>query len=157
MRRPEPDDIRVRLSAPATRIAIGPLVVDPLAEFLGVSLREVLDSLLEAEPYPRTSSTGAAVEIFPLALPAGEGAVIPLGPLGEVALENDAGLLALTVPAAMAGWVSAQAAAMVVRGPERHRSTAGPAMLAQLWIRLRPSARAALPLGLLGEMAIEAA
>lgn len=156
MRQPEPDDIRVRLTAPATRITFGPLVVDPLAELLGVSLREVLDSLLEAEPYQRASPRGAAVETFPLALPAGEGIVVPVGPLGEIALENDAGLLALTVPAVMAGWVVAQAAGMVVRGPERQPTADGRVTVALLWLRLRPGARAAIPLGLLGEMAIEA-
>jgi len=157
MRRPEPDDIRVLLTAPATRLSFGPLVVDPLGQLLCVSLREVLDSLLEAEPYQRASPRGAAVEIFPLALPAGEGAFVPVGPLGEVALANDAGLLSLTVPAAMAGWVMAQAAGMVVRGPERHPAADGRATVARLWLRLRLGARAAIPLGLLGEMAIEAA
>lgn len=156
MMRSDPGAIRVRVTLPVTRLGFGVLAFDPVAQFLGVSVRDVLDSLLEGEPYQRPSAAGAAVEVFPLALPPGEGAFIPIGALGELGFRNDRGLLAVTVPNSMAGWMQRQAGDMLVRGPEQRRSSEGNATVVDAWLRLRPGARAAMPLGMLGELGIEA-
>jgi len=44
-----------------------------------------------------------------------------------------------------------------VRGPERGPSLDGTAAVVTCWLRLRPGMRAAMPLGSLGELGIEAA
>ena len=153
----DPRAIRFRLTLPCLRLGLGPLAFDPVAQLLGVSVADVLASLLEAEPYRRPSATGTAVEVFPLALPAGEGAFVPVGSFGEVGLHNDGGLLAVTVPLGAAGWLRDRAGDLRVRGPKRRPSSDGSAMVAEVWLRLRPGARASVPLGLLGEMGLEAA
>lgn len=149
--------IRVRVTLPVTRLGFGAFAFDPVTQFLGVSVRDLLESLLEAEPYQRPSASGTATDVFPLALPDGEGAFVPIGPLGELGFRNDRGLLAITVPLSMTGWLRSQAGAMIVRGPEQRRSSDGGSVVADAWLRLRPGVRAAMPLGLLGELGIEAA
>lgn len=156
MRRPEPDEIHVRLTVPLTRVGVGPLSFDPLAEFLGVSLHELLESLLDGVPYVRRSLTGASVEVFPLSLPAGDGAFVPLGALGELGFTNDDGLLAITTPAVMARWLTLQVGELIVRGPERRGAVDGRSQVVDAWVCLRPGARTAIPLGLFGEMGLEA-
>ena len=156
MMQPDAHAIRLRLTLPVTRFGFGPLAFDPVEQFLGVSVRDVLDSLLEAEPYKRPSSGGTAIEVFPLALPPGEGAFVPFGQFGELGFRNDDGLLALTVPISMVRLLKTQAGPMLVRGPERRLSADGTSTVAESWLRLRPGSRAAMPLGMLGEMGLEA-
>ena len=157
MMRPDPRAIRLRLTLPVTRFGFDSLAFDPVAQFLGVSVRDVLESLLEGEPYKRPSPNGSAVDVYPLALPPGEGAFVPFGQFGEIGFRIDDGLLALTVPTSMVRMVLAQAGTMVVRGPERRLSSDGTSAVVDSWLRLRSGARAAVPLGMLGEMEIEAA
>ena len=64
----------------------------------------------------RPSEAGAAIEVYPLALPDGEGASIPLGQWGEVGFANRDGLLVLTVPWSMAGWLRQRLGDAIVRG-----------------------------------------
>ena len=157
MNPPDLRAIRFRLTLPCTQVGLGTLSFDPVAQVLGMSVQEVLESLLEDEPSVRPSASGPSLEVFPLALPNGEGASVALGALGELGLFNDGGLLLLTVPLSAVRWVQECAGTMVVRGPERRAATQSGGRVAELWLRLRPGARVSLPLGLLGELGLEAA
>lgn len=148
--------IRFNLTLPVTRLEIGGVGFDPLEHFLGTSVRTVLASLLTAEPARRPSPSGPAVEVYPLHLPVGEGAFLPLNQWGEIGLTNDRGLLRLTVPMHLSPWVLGRFGASVVRGPESGLSADRTAMVAHAWIRLQPGMRAAVPLGGFGELGIEA-
>ena len=85
--------------------------------------------------------------MFPLSLSDGEGATIPLGALGEIGFANRGGLLALTVPWGMAGWLRERLGDAIVRGPEEGLSLDGTAKVANAWVRLRAGMRASFPLG----------
>lgn len=100
--------------------------------------------------------TGPAVRLYPCALPDGEGVSVSVNQYGQIGFHNDRGLLVLTVPLAAVDWVLARFSAHVHHGPARRVCHEG-ATVADFWIRLTPGARAALPLGALGELAIEAA
>lgn len=155
--RPDPAAIRFQLVLPVTRLEIGGVGFDPLEQFLGKPVRQILASLLTAEPFRRPSPSGPAVEVYPLHLPPGEGAFIPLAPWGELGFHNDRGLLRLTVPLQTSPWLQGRFGAALVRGPEPTLSTDRTAMVAHAWIRLQPGMRAAWPLGSFGELGIEAA
>jgi hypothetical protein len=148
--------IRVDITVPVTRIGFGPFSFDPLEQMIGAKLADLLAPLMVGAVTRRPSATGPAVEVYPLALPAGEGATIPLGSMGEVGFANDAGLVVLTVPWSMASWAGQRAGDALVRGPEPALSLDGAARVAKLWVRLRPGMRATVPLGVLGEAGIEA-
>lgn len=148
--------LHIDLTLPSTKLTFGALSYDPLRQMLGFDPRTMLAPLLRAEPYIRTAGAAAA-EVFPLTLAPGARMSMPLGPLGEFAVANDQGLLALTVPARAARWLQDHVGEHLVAGPRAvvdrdgvHRSSAA-------WIRLPPGTRAGLPLGLLGEVGIEAA
>jgi hypothetical protein len=147
--------IRVNLTVPVTRIGFGPFSIDPLEQMIGAKLADLLEPLMVGPITRRPSITGPAVEVYPLALPDGEGASIPLAQWGEVGFYNEAGVLALTVPWAMAGWLRQRLGEAVVRGPEAGVSLDGTARVAKAWVRLRPGMRASMPLGALGEAGIE--
>lgn len=148
--------IRFNLTLPVTRLEVGGVAFDPLEHFLGTSVRTVLASLLTAEPARRPASGSPAVEVYPLHLPAGEGAFLPLRQVGELGFFNDRGLLRLTVPLQVSPWVIGRFGSAVVRGPEFGLSADRAGMVANAWIRLQPGMRAAFPLGALGELGIEA-
>ena len=148
--------IRVDLTLPVIRFGFDPLSFDPIAQVIGMPLSELLESLMIGPTTRRPSATGPAVEVYPLSLPPGEGATIPLGQWGEVGVANDRGLLALTVPWGMAGWLRQRLGEAIVRGPEAGVSLDGTARVANVWVRLRPGMRAGIPLGALGECGIEA-
>ena len=148
--------LRVDLTLPSMRLALGPVVYDPLKELLGFDPREALTPLLRSAPYVRTAG-GAAVEVFPLAIAPGVHVATPLGPLGEFAVANDQGLLALTLPARAAGLLPSQAGGLVVAGPQAVVDRDGLHRVSVVWLRLRPGLRTAIPLGLLGELGLEAA
>ena len=131
-------EIRVNLCVPITRIGFGPFSVDPLEQMIGAPLVDILDSLMTGPKYRRPSSAGPAVEVYPLALPEGEGASIPLGQWGEVGFRNELGMLVLTVPWGMAGWLRQKLGDAIVRGPEAGMSVDGTARVAEAWVRLRP-------------------
>ena len=149
--------IRVNLTVPVTRIGFGPFSIDPLEQMIGAKLADLLAPLMVGEVTRRPSATGPAVEVYPLALPDGEGASIPLAQWGEVGFYNEGGLLALTVPWGMASWLRQKLGDAVVRGPEAGVSLDGTARVAKAWVRLRPGMRASVPLGALGEAGVEAA
>lgn len=148
--------IRVNLTVPVTRIGFGPFSIDPLEQMLGAKLVDLLEPLMTGPVTRRPSVTGPAVEVYPLALPDGEGASIPLAQWGEVGFYNEGGLLALTVPWGMAGWLRERLGDAVVRGPEAGVSVDGSARVAKAWVRLRPGMRASVPLGAFGEAGVEA-
>ena len=97
----------------------------------------------------RRLPAGALVEVFPLRLPAGEGAGITLGAWGELAFANVAGQLVLTVPRVSARWIGAALGGALVDARER------PGGRAELTVAVRPGLRTAWPLGTLGEIALE--
>ena len=149
--------IRVNLTMPVTRLGFGPFAFDPVAHAIGAPLSEILESLLVGDVYRRPSEAGPAVEVYPLALPDGEGATIPLGQWGEIGFANRSGILLLTVPWGMAGWMRQRLGDALVRGPEQGLSLDGTARVANAWVRLRAGMRASYPLGALGEVGVEAA
>jgi hypothetical protein len=148
--------IRVNLTVPVTRIGFGPFSIDPLEQMIGAKLVDLLEPLMIGPVTRRPSATGPAVEVYPLALPDGEGASIPLARWGEVGFYNEGGLLALTVPWSMAGWLRDKLGSAIVRGPEAGLSLDATARVANAWVRLRPGIRASFPLGALGEVGVEA-
>lgn len=148
--------IRVNVTVPVTRIGFGPFSFDPLEQMIGAKLADLLEPLMVGPVTRRPSEAGAAIEVYPLALPDGEGASIPLGQWGEVGFANHDGLLVLTVPWSMAGWLRQRLGDAIVRGPEAGLSMDGSARVAEAWVRLRPGMRASVPLGALGECGVEA-
>jgi hypothetical protein len=140
-----------------TRVGFGIFSFDPLEQVIGAKLADLLEPLMVGAVTRRPSAAGPAVEVYPLALPEGEGASIPLGAFGEIGVANDGGLLALTVPWGMAGWLRQRLGDAIVRGPESGVSVDGTARVARAWVRLVLGMRASVPLGSFGEAAIEAA
>ena len=149
-------EVRVNLCMPVTRLGFGPFSFDPVEEMIGAPIADLLESLMTGPTYRRPSEAGPAVDVYPLALPDGEGATIPLGQFGEVGVANEEGLLVLTVPWGMAGWLRRKLGDAVVRGPEAGLSLDGAARVGKAWVRLRPGMRAGIPLGALGEVGVEA-
>ncbi len=153
--RPTPT-LRIDLTLPSTKLTFGALSYDPLQQLLGFDPRATLTPLLRAESYIRTTA-GAATEVFPLALAPGVRVSMPLGPLGEFAVANDQGLLALTVPARAARWLLEHVGDHLVAGPRSLVDGDGVHRSSSAWLRLPPGTRAGLPMGLLGEIGLEAA
>ncbi len=149
--------IRVDLTLPVTRVGVGVFSFDPLEQMLGKPVLHFLEPLMAGRMSLRPGQGGRAVEVYPLALPDGEGAVLPLGTWGEAGFRNDGGLLVVTVPWAAAAWMRTRLGEALVRGPEAAVSSDGSARVAEVWLRLRPGMRAVLPLGSLGEAGVEAA
>ncbi|MCB9765623.1 MAG: hypothetical protein H6739_37965 [Alphaproteobacteria bacterium] len=150
-----PQAIRVNLTLPVTRIGVGVFSFDPVAHAIGAPLAHVLAPLMVGPVTQRPSVSGPAVEVYPLALPEGEGLAIPLGAHGEIGFANDAGLLALTVPWAASGWVRQRLGDAVVDGPQQRQC--GAAWVATFRVRLRAGMRASWPIGGIGEVGVEAA
>ena len=148
--------IRIDLTMPVTQVTFGPLRFDPLEQVIGAKLADLLEPLMVGPVRRRPSEAGPAVEVYPLALPEGEGASIPLGQWGEVGFRNELGMLVLTVPWGMAGWLRQKLGDAIVRGPEAGVSVDGTARVAEAWVRLKPGMRASVPLGALGECGVEA-
>jgi hypothetical protein len=148
--------IRVNLTMPVTRFGFGPFSLDPVEQMIGAPLADLLESLMVAPVQRRPSLAGPAVEVYPLALPPGEGATIPLGQFGEIGFANEDGLLVLTVPWGMVAWLGEKLGDAIVRGPEAGLSLDETARVAQAWVRLRAGMRASFPLGALGECGVEA-
>lgn len=74
-----PRGIRVNLTMPVTRIGFEPFSLHPLEQMIGANLTDVLEPLMVGPVARRPSEAGATVEVYPLELPEGEGASIPLG------------------------------------------------------------------------------
>jgi len=148
--------LHVDLTLPSTKLTFGALSYDPVQQMLGFDPRAALTPLLRSEPYIRTTG-GAATEVFPLAIEPGSRLSMPLGPLGEFAVANDRGLLAVTVPVRAIPWMLERVGGLLVAGPQPVADDGGVHRVSMVWLRLPPGTRAGLPLGLLGELGIEAA
>ena len=148
--------IRMNLTLPVTRLGFGPFSFDPIEQMIGCPVSELLESLMTGPSYRRPSAAGPAVEVYPLALPRGEGASVPLGQWGEVGFANEDGLLSLTVPWGMAAWMRSRLGDALVRGPEPGLSQDGTARVAHALVRMRAGMAASIPLGALGEVVLEA-
>lgn len=150
------DAIRVNLAMPVTRFGFGPVSFDPVEQMLGMPIKDILEPLMVGAIQRRPSMAGPAVDVYPLALPAGEGATLRVGTMGELGFRNDRGVLVLTVPLPAAPWVRQRLGAVILKGPVETLSTDGTARVADFWVRLTPGMRMALPLGMLGEVGVEA-
>lgn len=148
--------ILVNLTLPVTRIGFGVFSIDPVEQMIGMPIAEILASLLRAPVFKRPSEAGVAVDVYPLALPDGEGAIVPLGRFGDLGFKNVQGLLLLTVPLQASGWVQQRFAGAIMRGPVQGPSSDGSALVAHFAIRLRAGMKAAFPLGMVGEVGVEA-
>ncbi len=151
------DAIHIDLALPVTRVGFGPLSFDPVEQFLGAPVSHFLEPLLRAPRFRRPSQAGPAVEVYPLRLPEGEGLSVPLGQWGELGFANKRGLLLLTVPWQVQGWVTQRFAGAIIEGPRQGTSADGQAYVAHFAIRLRAGMKAGIPLGALGEVGIESA
>jgi hypothetical protein len=149
-------DIRVDLTLPVVRIGFGPFRFDPIEQLIGAPVVDLVEPLLAGPVTTRPSAAGPALEVFPLRLPDGEGASIPLGPFGELGFYNAGGRLVLTVPRAAESWIAQRFAGAIVEGPEDF-VTLDSVRVVRFVVRLRPGMRATWPLGALGEVGIEAA
>ncbi len=149
--------IRLNLVLPVCRFGFGPFSIDPVEQLIGAPVADILEPLMIGPVQRRPSASGTAVEVYPLALPDGEGAAIPLGQFGELGFQAKGGLLLLTAPWTAAPWLQDRFGTALVAGPHQRIADDGAALLAECWVRLKTGMRAAFPLGALGEMAIEAA
>ena len=149
------DDLNIDLALPVTRVGFGPLSFDPVEQFLGAPVSHFLEPLLRAPRFRRPSQAGPAVEVYPLRLPEGEGLSVPLGQWGELGFANKRGLLLLTVPWQVQGWVTQRFADAIIEGPRQGTSADGQAYVAHFAIRLRAGMKAGIPLGALGEVGVE--
>jgi hypothetical protein len=147
-------DIRLDLTVPVLSFGVGPFHFDPIARLLGCSFEDIVESLMVAPSYRQTTPTGAIVDVFPLALPDGEGAALPLGRFGEAAFHNRAGDLVLHIPRGLRDLVLPRLDGLLVRSPRAVPTATGSATEAVL--RLRPGSALRLPLGGLGEVGIAA-
>ncbi len=152
----QPADLRFDLVLPVLRFGVGIFAIDPVEKLIGAPLSEILSSLMRAPTYQRPSASGTSVEVYPLALPDGEGATVPLGQFGELGFANRSGMLELTVPLRAAGWVEQRLAGAMVEPRRQGLSSDGASIVATYLLRLRPGMTAGVPLGALGELAVEA-
>ena len=146
-------DIRLDLSVPVLAFGVGPFRFDPIQTLLGCSFEDLVESLLVAPSFERAAAGGGRVTVYPLALPDGEGAAIPLGRFGEASFANEAGQLVLIVPVAMRSLLQSKVQSMLVQAPERVTASGAPAW--RFTLLLRPGLAFRLPLGSLGEVGVE--
>ncbi len=156
----QPGVLRCNLSLPSTRIRLGPISIDGVEALLGVSLAQILDPLMPAPRFSRTTESGGEVEVYPLAIPDGEGATVPVKRLGSIGFRNFKGYLILVLPAGLAEVMREQLAEEIrnkrAAGPRPARDPDG-ALVVEFAIALRPGMRKVVPLGSFGELGVEAA
>ena len=156
----QPGVLRCNLSLPSTRIRLGPISIDGVEALLGVSLAQVLDPLMPAPRFSRTTEAGGEVDVYPLAIPDGEGATVPVKHLGPVGFRNFKGYLILILPAGLAEVMREQLADEIrnkrAAGPRPIRDPDG-SLAVEFAIALRPGMKKVVPLGSFGELGIEAA
>lgn len=133
-------------------VRLGIFQVDLLEKALGVSLADILAPMLVRPPEARQAANGKALRVYPLHLPPGEGVDLTLQPWGSLGLAADRDLLRFSCPLAAAPLILPSLLPHVHEGPVRNND--GETFV---WLKLRPGARVAIPLGPLGEVAIEAA
>ncbi len=153
-----PDALRVNLTAPTTGVRLGPFAFDGLKALIGMDLADALAPLMVGPRTQRTMPNGV-VDVYPLAIPVGEGLSFQVKFLGEVGFYNMRGLLILVVPPALVNVMAAQLAAEIAAGEADSRLGTGTdgAKVTEFAIRLRPGMRKAIPLASFGEFAVEAA
>lgn len=151
--------LHVNLTVPTTQIRLGPLAFDGLQAVLGVPLAAVLGPLMRG-PQTQRVVQGGVVDVYPLAIPDGEGLSIPVKLVGELGFRNYRGLLVLIVPAAVAEVVRQELAGEIARkeaaGPRFVDVAGGGGFAAEFAVRLRAGMRKAVPLGGWGEVGVEA-
>ena len=156
----QPGVLRFNLSLPSTRVRLGPVAIDGLEALLGVSLAHVLDPLMPAPRFTRTTETGAELDVYPLAIPDGEGVSVPIRHIGELGLRNHRSYLILILPPGLAEVMREQLAdeirAKRAAGPQPARGAFG-GLVVEFALALRPGMKKRVPLGGLGELGIEAA
>lgn len=150
-------DLRLVLVLPVTRLGFGAFSVDRLAKLIGAPVAEILEPLVVGDVRRGVGRNGGLVERFPLAIPDGEGLAVPLGSFGSFGARNDQGTLVLTVPSPLVVWLAPPLGGDPVGGPEHRMSEGGGVPVADLWVRLRSGVRFSVPLGVIGEMGVEAA
>ena len=147
-------DIRLDLTVPVLSFGFGMFKVDPIVSLLGCSIEDIVESLLVAPVYRQVGGTGA-VNVYPLALPDGEGASIPLGQFGHAGFQNVAGLLVLHLPPALRSIVMRRTVGTLEGAVEDVQFDGSPSIRVPL--RLRPGMGFRVPLGGLGEVGLYAA
>ena len=156
----QPGALRFNLSLPSTRFRLGPIAIDGMEALLGVSLATILDPLMPASRFTRITEAGGEVEVYPLAIPDGEGVSVPIKHAGEVGLRNHRGYLILILPAGLAEVMRDQLAEEIrnkrAAGPRAARGTDG-SLVVEFAIALRPGMKKTIPLGSFGELGVEAA
>lgn len=158
--RGDPRALRVNLTVPSTTVRLGPVAFDGLKALLGVDIGDVLAPLMVGVRHQRPLPTGGTLDVFPLAIPEGEGLTIPIKLFGEVGFRNLAGFLVLILPPAVAELVAQQLAGEIAQklaaGPRFIQGSAG-GIVAEFAVRLVPGMRKSIPLGTVGEIGLEAA
>jgi hypothetical protein len=149
--------LHLDLTLPVLRLGAGPFSFDPLEQLLGARVSDLLQPLMRGPTSQRRTAQGVLVDLYPLALPEGEGASVPLGALGELGFFNEGGLLVLTVPALSVPFLVSRLGSAVVRRSLPTLSADGRTHLVDLGIQWRAGARATFPLGSWGEIGLEAA
>lgn len=147
-------DIRIDLTVPVLSFGFGHFKMDPITSLLGRSVEDIVESLLVA-PVFRKVGTSGAVNVYPLALPDGEGASIPLGRFGHAGFQNADGRLVLHLPPALRGIVVGRTRGMLEGPVEDVRFDGAPAI--RLVLALHPGMGFRVPLGGLGEVGLHAA
>lgn len=148
-------DLHFNLVLPITRVGVGVFSFDPLERLLGAPVSSVLGPIMTGPKAQRPAPGAAGVEVYPLRLPAGEGALLPLKALGELGFKNDEGLLQITVPAQAGVWLAARLGDALVRGPVDGWSVDRLGRVKHVWTRLRPGLRAGYPVNGFGEVGVE--
>lgn len=152
--------LNVNLTLPSTKLRLGPVAIDGLAALLGVDLGEILRPLLREPAGTRTLPGGGLVDVYPLAIPEGEGLSVPIKHVGSLGFRNFRGFLVLIVPLAVAEplreRLSAEIAGKQAAGPRFVHDESG-GVAAEFAVLLKPGMKKAVPLGALGELGVEAA
>lgn len=152
----QPLPIRFNLVLPVTRVGVGLFSFDPLEQWLGRPLEHILQPAMVGPVHQRSSPQGPAVNVYPLAIPSGEGISISLGQFGELGFFAWMGQLRLCVPLTTVGWVQERLAHVIVQGPEVGLSSDQRTHVAYVWLRLLPGMRLGIPVPGLGELGVEA-
>lgn len=155
-----PEALRVNLSLPSTRIRLGPVAIDGFQAMLGMPLTEMLGPLMREARFSRQNEVGGEIDVYPLAIPEGEGLTVPIKMIGELGFRNFRGMLILIVPVAVSDVLHQQLvgeiASKQAAGPRLARAVDG-RINAEFAIRLRPGMKKVVPLGSWGELGVEAA
>lgn len=83
----DPAALRVNLTAPSTQVRLGPFQFDGLKALIGMDLADALAPMMIGPRLQRTGPNGV-VDVYPLAIPDGEGLSIPVKFVGEVGFYN---------------------------------------------------------------------